>query len=52
MPPFTGRYTTAAYPPDAFSDAEYDSPEKQRMIELLGQDSNHRGGAGRGAGSN
>jgi hypothetical protein len=49
MPPFTGSYTTAAYPPDAFSDAEYDSPDKQRMIELLGQDRNHRGGAG-GAG--
>jgi len=46
MPPFTGSYTTAAYPPEVFSDAEYDSPGKQRMIELLGQDRNHRGGAG------
>jgi hypothetical protein len=52
MPPFTGSYTTAPYPPDVFSDAEYDSPDKQRMIELLGQDRNHRGAAGGGAGSN
>ena len=51
MPPFPGSYATAAYPPDAFSDAEYDSPDKQRMIELLGQDRNHRGAAGQGAGS-
>jgi len=51
MPPFAGGYTTAPYPPDAFSDAEYDSPDKQRMIELLGQDRNHRGAAGEGAGS-
>jgi hypothetical protein len=52
MPPFPGSYTTAPYPPDVFSDAEYDSPDKQRMIELLGQDRNHRGAAGGGAGSN
>lgn len=48
MPPFTGSYTTAPYPPDVFSDAEYDSPDKQRMIELLGQDRNHRGADGQG----
>jgi hypothetical protein len=52
MPAFAGGHTTAPYPPDAFSDAEYDSPDKQRMIELLGQDRNHRGAAGPGAGSN
>jgi hypothetical protein len=52
MPPFTGSYTTAAYPPDVFSDAEYDSPGKQKMIELLGQGSNHRGAAGPSAGRN
>ncbi|HEX3482041.1 MAG TPA: hypothetical protein VHT91_43805 [Kofleriaceae bacterium] len=51
MPPFPGSYTTAPYPPDVFSDAEYDSPDKQRMLELLGQDRNHRGAAGQGAGS-
>ncbi len=45
-PPFPGSYPTAAYPPDVFSDAEYDSPDKERMIELLGQDRNHRGAAG------
>jgi hypothetical protein len=50
IPPFTGSFATAAYPTDAFSDAEYDSPEKQKMIQLLGQDRNHQGGAGRGAG--
>jgi hypothetical protein len=52
MPPFAGGYSTAAYPPEVFSDAEYDSAEKQRMIELLGQDQNHRGGAGRSPGGN
>jgi len=36
MPPFTGRYTTAVYATDDFSSAEWDSPEKQHMIELLG----------------
>jgi len=51
MPPFAGSYTTAPYPPEAFSDAEYDSPDKQRMLDLLGQDRNHRGGAGRSAGN-
>jgi hypothetical protein len=48
MPPFTGSFATRPYPTDAFSDAEYDSADKQRMIELLGNDRNHRGGAGRG----
>ena len=48
MPPFAGSFTTRAYATDAFSDAEYDSADKQRMIELLGHDHTHRGGAGRG----
>jgi len=48
MPSFTGTYVTKPYPSDAFSDAEYDSADKQRMIELLGNDNGHRGGAGRG----
>jgi hypothetical protein len=47
MPAFPGSYTTQPYPTDAFSDAEYDSAEKRRMIELLGNDLSHRGGAGR-----
>ena len=47
MPPFAGSYATRAYPTDAFSDAEYDSPDKRRMLELLGQDRNHGGAAGR-----
>ncbi|HEY0194135.1 MAG TPA: hypothetical protein VGC42_23620 [Kofleriaceae bacterium] len=42
MPPFSGSYTTAAYTTDQFSDAEWDSPDKQRMLELL----SHEGGAG------
>jgi hypothetical protein len=45
MPPFAGSFTTQPYPADAFSDAEYDSPDKQRMIELLGADQGHRGAA-------
>jgi hypothetical protein len=48
MPPFTGTYTTEPYPADRFSDAEYDSAEKQRMIELLSQNRNHGGAAGPG----
>ncbi|HEU4733163.1 MAG TPA: hypothetical protein VFT22_34960 [Kofleriaceae bacterium] len=48
MPPYGGSYTTGPYPTDTFSDAEYDSAEKQRMLELLGNDAAHRGGAGRG----
>ncbi|HEX3759189.1 MAG TPA: hypothetical protein VHW23_10800 [Kofleriaceae bacterium] len=51
MPPFSGSYTTAPYPPEAFSDAEYDSPDKQRMLDLLGQDHNHGGAAGRSSGN-
>ena len=50
MPPFTGAYATQAYQTEQFSDAEYDSAEKQRMIELLGADHGHRGGAGRDPG--
>jgi hypothetical protein len=49
MPPYAGGYTTKPYPTEMFSDAEYDSAEKQRMIQLLGDDPTHRGGAGRGA---
>jgi hypothetical protein len=48
MPSFTGSFVTQPYPTTAFSDAEYDSADKQRMIQLLGQDNGHRGGAGRG----
>jgi hypothetical protein len=48
MASFTGSYVTRPYPTDAFSSAEYDSVDKQRMIELLGHDNGHRGGAGRG----
>lgn len=48
MPSFTGSYVTQPYPTRAFSDAEYDSADKQRMIQLLSQDNGHRGGAGRG----
>jgi hypothetical protein len=48
MPSFTGSFTTRPYATEVFSDAEYDSADKQRMIELLGNDHTHRGGAGRG----
>ena len=37
MPPFAGSYTTRAYTTDDFSDAEYDSPEKQRMLRFLAE---------------
>ena len=47
VPPYPGSYATRPYPTDAFSDAEYDSPEKQRMIELLTRHPGHTGGAGR-----
>jgi len=50
MPPFPGSYATRPYATDAFSGAEYDSPQKQKMIELLGQGQNHQGGAGRSSG--
>ena len=46
MPPFTGSYTTASYQPEQFSDAEWDSPDKQRMIQLLTNDTSHHGGGG------
>ena len=49
MPPFAGTFTTAPYPASAFSDAEYDSPEKQHMIELLTEQQErgvHQGPAG------
>ena len=46
MPPFTGTFTTRPYATTDFSDAEYDSPEKQRMIDLLTNDRNHRGADG------
>ena len=37
MPPYGGTYTTQAYPLSAFSAAEWDSPEKQRMLQFLSQ---------------
>ena len=46
VPPFTGTVTTRPYATTDFSDAEYDSPDKQRMIDLLTNDRNHRGAAG------
>jgi hypothetical protein len=49
MPTFTGTYTTEPYPASAFSDADYDSPQKQQMIELLSQEQArgvHLGAAG------
>lgn len=45
------RWAHAGKSPIVFSDAEYDSPEKQKRIELLGQDRDHRGAAGQGIGS-
>jgi hypothetical protein len=45
MPAYAGTYTTPPYGPERFSDAEYDSEEKRKMIELLSQDNGHRGGA-------
>lgn len=47
VPPYPGSYATRPYPTEAFSDAEYDSPEKQRMIDLLTRHPGHTGGAGR-----
>jgi hypothetical protein len=49
MPPFTGTYATDSYPTTAFSSAEYDSPQKQQMIQLLSQEQArgvHLGAAG------
>jgi hypothetical protein len=46
MPPFTGSYTTRPYATAEFSDDEWDSPEKRRMIEMLGANQNHRGAQG------
>jgi hypothetical protein len=37
MPSYAGTYATQPYPADQFSDAEWDSPDKQRMIRLLSQ---------------
>jgi hypothetical protein len=48
MPAFAGSFATRPYANDDFSDAEYDSPDKQRMIDLLGRDSTHRGGGSHG----
>ena len=47
MPPYAGTYTTQAYPTEQFSDAEYDSPQKQKMIRLLSSQT-HNDGAGHG----
>jgi hypothetical protein len=38
MPSFSGAYATEAYPTTAFSTADYDSPQKQQMIQLLSQE--------------
>jgi hypothetical protein len=49
MPSFTGTYATDAYPTTAFSSADYDSPQKQQMIQLLSQEQArgvHLGAAG------
>jgi hypothetical protein len=49
MAPFTNSYQTEGYPVTAFSDVDYDSPAKQRMIQML-QDQQakgtHQGAAG------
>ncbi len=37
IPPYGGTYTTQPYPLSAFSSAEWDSPEKQRMLQFLSQ---------------
>jgi len=50
MPPFTGAYETRSYEASVFSDAEWDSPDKQHMIELLTEQKNrgaHQGAAGK-----
>jgi hypothetical protein len=49
MPSFTGTYATEPYPTTAFSGADYDSPQKQQMIQLLSQEQArgvHLGAAG------
>jgi hypothetical protein len=49
MPSFTGTYATEPYPATAFSSAEYDSAQKQQMIQLLSQEQArgvHLGAAG------
>lgn len=46
IPPFAGAFATQPYQTEQFSDAEYDSEDKRRMIDLLGADNQHRGGAG------
>jgi hypothetical protein len=51
MPTFTGTYTTRPYETAAFSSAEWDSPEKQNMIDLLTAEAArgvHRGAAAAG----
>jgi hypothetical protein len=51
MPPYEGTYTTRAYEPSEFSGAEWDSPEKQHMIDLLTAEAArgvHRGAAATG----
>jgi hypothetical protein len=47
MASYPGSYTTQAYPTAQFSEAEYDSPVKRKMIELL-SNSHHSDGAGHG----
>jgi hypothetical protein len=51
MPPYEGTYTTRAYETSQFSSAEWDSPDKQRMIDLLTAEAArgvHRGAAATG----
>jgi len=47
MPAFAGSFATRPYANDDFSDAEYDSPDKQRMIELLSGSGARSAGRGR-----
>ncbi|MCW5806451.1 MAG: hypothetical protein KIT31_29070, partial [Deltaproteobacteria bacterium] len=51
MPPFAGTYATRSYAADELSDAEWDSPDKQRMIKFLEEQKArgvHQGAAARG----
>jgi hypothetical protein len=48
IPPFTGTFATRYYRTIAFSDAEYDSPEKQKMLRFLADEKSrgvHQGAA-------
>jgi hypothetical protein len=48
IPPFDGTYTTSAYATNEFSGDEYDSADKQKMVQFLSQQQQlgaHQGGA-------